>query len=372
MKRIIGFFVLAAGIAACTGDDEYTIDHFVGNDTISIVYHDQAVTIGPVADFVQVDADGADVVVRSNTSKHLVLRLSGSTTDGSLLVYSQKKYTLLLAGIDMTHADGPAINNQCGKSLYVVTAPGSINTLTDGSAYTERDIDQKATLFSEGQLFFRGSGTLNINALAKNAIASDDYVVFDAGVVNVNVAATGSHGVKAKDSVLVNGGTIGIAIASNGCKGIKSDGTTTILGGNITISTTGDAYYKTESGTTADDEVEDDDNTSSCAGIKSDSTFVMRAGVLTITSSGDGGKGINCSQDILFEGGTLSVTTTGTKKVAKPKAVKSETAIVVSGGSFEAVSNASKACDNAGSDAPQIVGTPAEKVLTSHRVVVKY
>lgn len=370
MKRIIGFLALTVGIAACTGDDEYTIDNFVGNDTISIVYNQASVEVGPVANFVQVDVDGAHVVVTSNTSKHLVLQLSGSTTDGSLLVYSQKKLTVLLAGVDITHADGPAINNQCGKSLYVVTAPGTVNSLTDGTAYAERAIDQKATLFSEGQIYFRGSGTLNVNANAKNAIASDDYVVFDAGTVNVNVAATGSHGVKAKDSVLVNGGTIAIAIASDGCKGIKSDGTTTILGGNITISTTGNAYYKTES--TGNDETEDDDNTSSCAGIKSDSTFVMRDGSLTITSSGDGGKGINCSRDILFEGGTLSVTTTGTKKVAKPKAVKSETAIVISGGSFQAVSTVSKACDNAGNDEPTIIGTPVEQLLSSRKVVVRF
>ena len=366
MKRNILALAAIALSVACTNDDTYEMSNFVGNDTIAISYQGATATVTGNADFVSTKVSGADVEVNAYTSKHLVIRLSGSSADGSLIVYGKKKYTLLLEGLSLTNADGPAINNQCGKSLYIVTADGTVNTLADGNAYTERtDIDQKGTLFSEGQIYFQGNGTLNINGHCKHAVASDDYVVFDQGTVNITSA--GEHGVKGKDSVLISGGVVNIVVTGGGAKGIRSNGPVLISGGQTTISTTGDACVKSESD---EESSEETDSISACAGIKCDSIFSMTGGELTISSTGDGGKGINSPQEIRQSGGKLVVTATGSEELSKPKAVKSETAIILSGGHFDAYSRKSKACDNAGSDEPTIVGSPAEASIEKRHVVV--
>ena len=117
--------------------------------------------------------------------------------------------------------------------------------------------------------------------------------------------------------------------------------------------------------------------TTSAAGIKSDSIFVMTGGTLSITSTGDGGKGINCSQNVEFKGGTLTVTTTGSNDVGKPKGVKSDTGIIVSGGSFSVSVSKSWACDNGvDSEEPEdkltILGTPKTRTVKKKSVVVEY
>ena len=113
-------------------------------------------------------------------------------------------------------------------------------------------------------------------------------------------------------------------------------------------------------------------DTTSCAGIKCDSLFTMTAGTLIITSTGDGGKGINASEAFLFKGGTLQARATGSENNGKPKAVKSEVGITLSGGSFYAESRKSKATDNAGDETPTIIGTPKTQILTKKKVSVEY
>ena len=370
MKKILFPLFAAIGLFACSEDDQYTLNDFVGNDTLAISFNGTSATIGALPYFVSVSADGAHVMVNSYTSKYLVIQLSGTTVDGSLLVFSNKKFGIDLDNVSITNPQGPAINNQCGKSFVVTMLSGTTNTLTDGTAYADDPIivngdtvQQKGTLFSEGQIYFRGTGTLNVNGNAKNGIASDDYVTFESGTVNVSVASTGSNGVKANDGVFIQGGVLNINVAANGARGIKNDARMEISGGTTTISTTGDCKIETVDGTP---------DTTSCAGIKCDSLFTMTAGTLTISSTGDGGKGINCSQAFEFKGGTLDAQATGSEDNGKPKAVKSDVSITLSGGSFHAYSRKSKATDNAGSETPTIIGTPTTKELTKKEVTVQF
>lgn len=328
-KKLIGITVLAIIISACTNDDQYDMSNFKSD--IDIVFNGNTATVtGDSNGFISVD--GADVTVNGakNTTANLTITLSGSTSEGSLLVYNLRSYTIVLNGVSITNSNGPAINNQDNKSLYIICADGTTNTLTDGTTYalapinaTGDTIDQKATLFSEGQVYFRGNGTLNINANAKNGIASDDYLVFESGSINVNVSATGSNGVKANDGVTIKNGTLNINVKGNGARGIKNDARTTIEGGTINITTSGACLKETINGIT---------DTTACAGIKSDSLLLISGGTLTITSTGDGGKGINCSQDFEQTGGLLYVTTTGTKTDGKPHAIKADGNILFSGG----------------------------------------
>ena len=378
MKRTLihySLFISVALIAltSCVNDDTDFSAYIngqetTGADTISIVYGGTAATVsGDSRGCVSVS--GNDVVVNDATSTNgLVLVLSGSSSDGSLLVYRSLKYEVVLNGLTLTNTNGPAINNQCGKALYVTLAPGTENRLGDGIAYAEQSYDQKSTLFSEGQIYFRGTGSLQIDGNSKNGIASDDYIVFQEGTVSVCVAATGSNGVKVNDGLTIEGGSLTIDVKADGARGIKDDAYLTITGGQTTITTSGDCKIETIDGIT---------DTTSCAGIKCDSLFTMTNGTMTITSSGDGGKGINASENIELKGGTLVVTTTGTNDLGKPKALKSNTGIIISGGSLTAQVGKSWALDNGTeSDEPEdrvtIIGTPTKKTLSKKYVEIEY
>lgn len=379
MKKLSTLLLAALAFVACSNDDNYTWDdNFAdrtSSDTICITINyqgDQVTVEGDVWGYVS--ADGAHVTVKSSANRFLQLQLSGTTTDGSLIIYSWKKVGVLLNGVSITNPHGPVINNQCGKSFIVTTAPNTVNTLADGAEYQMAlglkgdTISQKATLFSEGQIYLRGTGTLQVNAQAKNGIASDDFIVVEGGTISVDVAATGSNGIKTNDGFTINGGTLTVSVAAKGARGIKNDARTTIAGGTTTITTTGDCLVETVDGITG---------TTSCAGIRCDSLFQMTAGQLTITSSGDGGKGINSDQQVLFQGGKLLVTTTGGNQLGKPKAVKASNGIIVSGGTFQASCLKSWACDNGSdSDEPEdhitVNGTPTTKIIQKRNVHIAY
>ena len=367
MKKLLVIILAVLAVTACSTDDAYNLDYFTqkygrpGNgevvdttDTTSVItepdtlflniaYNGTSADISGDVEKVTINQKGADVTITSTTEKYLQLTLSGSTDDGSLLVHSQKAWGLVMNGVSITNLDGPAINNQCGKWLYVTLADSTENKLTDGESYAEQSFDQKGTFFSEGQIRFAGAGTLTVEGNAKNGIASDDYIVIDDGTLVINVEPDGGRGIKVNDGITINGG-------------------------NTTITTKGDCKIETENGVR---------DTTSAAGIKSDSLFVMTAGSLTIKSTGDGGKGINSSDSVIVSGGTLNITTTGSNDIGKPKGVKSDKAIVVSGGSFTVNVKKSWACDNGTeseepTDHVTIVGTPTKKTLTKKSVVIQF
>ncbi len=304
---------------------------------------------------------GSDLIITSTTQRYLELTVSGTCDDGSLLVYSDRPWGLILNGLTLTNEDGPAINNQCGRALYVTVADGTENTLTDGYEYADvpvnaqgQAIDQKGAFFSEGQIYFRGTGTLNVEGNCKNAIASDDYIIIEEQGPTMNISSNGTNVIKVNDGMTILGGVLDIFVTSDGGRGIKNDARMTISGGETTITTTGDCSIEVLDGIA---------DTTSCAGIKCDSLFTMTAGTLNITSTGDGGKGINCSQNVEVSGGTLYVRTLGSNDVGKPKGVKSDTGIIVSGGTFDVKVSKSWACDNGSnsddiSDMLTIMGSP--------------
>jgi hypothetical protein len=182
------------------------------------------------------------------------------------------------------------------------------------------------------------------------------------------MAATATNGVKANDGVFIQGGSLNIDVTADGARGIRNEARMVITGGTTNITTSGDCKIETLDGIA---------DTTSCAGIKCDSLFTMSAGTLTITSTGDGGKGINCAADVVFSGGELIAKTTGSNDNGKPKAIKSDTGIIVSGGSFSAYVNKSWACDN-GSESEEpadhitVKGSPKTQNITKKTVEITY
>lgn len=298
--------------------------------TVEIVWSGTSVTVTGTTDKVTATCDGGDVTIRSS-DKGVCYRLKGNGADGMISIYSDYKFRLDVEDLTLSNTDGPAINIQSGKRAYVVLSGTS--TLMDGATYsTSSDEDRKGTFFSEGQLCFSGTGTLNVAGKYKNGIVSDDYLFFRNGPV-INVTSSGTNGLKANDWIQINGGVLNVEATAVGGKCLSSDGYVRINGGRTTLITTGG--------------VDVSDYSSSCC-VKSDSIFVMSRGELYCKSTGQGGKGIKADMNAYFNGGKVRVITTGadygssgggmwgggtsSDNTARPKGIRVEGKLFINGG----------------------------------------
>lgn len=307
-------------------DEDYVENSSFDKKKIHILYNGNTAAVEGSVDGVTVTVQNADVTVNS-TAKGVDYILSGSTNDGCLKVYSDKKYRLDLNGVAITNLDGPAINDQSGKRVFVVLADGTTNTLADGTSYAKSDEDQKGTLFAEGKLIFSGTGKLRVHANTKAGISADDYMMIRPGT-DIYVKSTSGNGIKANDAITINGGRVNIETSDAASKGISSDGLVTINGGRTTIITTGGGEYD-----------DDDKDVSGCAGVKADSTFTMNGGELLCYSKGNGGKGISADQKLFVNGGTIKVICDGGKYTygsydTSPKGIKSDGDMSIGGGTI--------------------------------------
>ena len=299
------------------------------------INEDTAIVTGAPSTMI-VSVDGAHVTITS-AAKHARFIVTGSTSNGSLKFYSERKFLVQLNGVDITNPNGAAINNQCGKSLYVMLNEGTVNTLRDGENYAMIDgEDQKGALFSEGQILVNGKGQLNIYSVGKHCMASDDYVFVRPGT-KMYLNSTSGHGIKAKDYVYIKGGVINMEIAADGAKGINCDSLITIAGGRTTIINSGSTKFETDS--------LGEPVTTGVAGVKADYNLTMTGGILNIKCTGDDAKGVNVTEPLLFTGGELNVVLTGKKNTVDPKGVKCDTDCTIRGGSFYSCAPNGRAID---------------------------
>lgn len=293
--------------------------------TVNITFDGETATVTGNPSGVIASVNGAHVTITS-AAKRVKYVVTGSTSNGSLKFYSERKFQLQLNGVDITNPNGAAVNNQCGKSLYLVVNAGTVNTLRDGEDYAMVEgEDLKAAVFSEGQILLSGKGLLNIYSVGRHCLASDDYVLVRPGS-KLYLNSTSGHGIKAKDYVHIKGGVINMEIAADGAKGINCDSLVNITGGRTTIITSG----------TSKEELDSLGNpvSTGAAGVKADCGFTMRGGQLNIKCTGDDAKGINVARSLTFTGGELNVVALGHQVAVAPKGVKCDVDCTIQGGSF--------------------------------------
>lgn len=286
-------------------NEEDEISNTTFDRTISIVWSSSGAAVSGDANSV-VSVSGANVTIdNTSTTEKVKYELSGSSSNGSLKIYSNNKQALLLNGLSLTNPSGAAINNQGKKRCFVVLSGTS--TLADGSsaAYSATgEEDLKAVFFSEGQLIFSGSGSLTVtanNAQGKAGVTSDDYVrITGSPSIKITSGSSAGHGLRGKEAVAVDGGTLEVSVSAAMKKGITSDSLVVFNGGATTVKASGGTAYDS-----------DDKEYKASAGVKADQVFKINAGTLTVTNSGQGGKGITGDAVAYFNGGTVSVTVTG-------------------------------------------------------------
>ena len=258
------------------------LTHSTWTKTVRIVFDGTDVTITGDTDSLSVTQEGAHLTIETAAAglKYIV---SGSSEDACLKFYSGHKACLVLNGVNLTNPQGPVINSQLKKRLFIDLADNTVNTLTDGSKYTKvKGEDQRGCIFAEGKICISGRGELYVNGNKKCGIASDDYVHFLGGFVHVNAHAQKGKGVYGKDNVIVGGGVLRTYCDGEAGKGVASDSLLSITGGVIKAITNGDAVWD-----------DDEEDYSSCCGIKSAWDMTISGGEIYCLSTGTGGKGIS-------------------------------------------------------------------------------
>lgn len=279
---------------------------------------------------VTITESNGDVVINS-TASAVEYVLTGTTTNGSVKIYSDKKFKLTLNGVNITNIDGPAINIQSSKRAFVVLTDNTTNTLTDGTTYTASGTeDMKATFFSEGQLIFSGNGSLSLKGNYKHAICSDDYVRIISG--NLTITSAASDGIHTNDAFIADGGSITMTTSGDGIQ--CEEGYIVINNGTFTINvadkgiaatydtdTTIDPYLTINGGTI---------NVTSSAGegIESKSVMTINNGTIITKTADDG---LNAGTFIYINGGTIYAYSTSND------AIDSNGKITVTGGKVIAV-----------------------------------
>ncbi len=329
-------------------DDDY-VENTKFAETVKIVFDGSNVTYDALPDDVSATVEGAKIVVDATTSSNVIYELSGSSSDGMFKIYSDKKFAVHLNNLNLTNTDGPAINIQSKKRVFVVLDDDTENTLADASPYADTgDEDAKGVVFSEGQLVFSGAGRLNIAANCKAGISSDQYLRFRQGNV-IDVEASLGNAVRGKDSIVISGGVMNLSVSGDGNKGLKSDGAVRINGGRTTVINSAVAYYDT-----------DEADLKGPAGVNCDGDFTMTGGELLLKSTGTGGKGTSVEGEMTIEGGKTRLITTGTKYIygnddKSPKGLRCESNMYIKGGDIM--------CRTTGGEGSEAIESKAEMYL---------
>lgn len=352
----------------------------VSDNLVTVIYDNDKAKVSisaNIAPYITVAVDGAHVSivqsedVSADNCGEITYSLSGTSSNGSLLLTGSYKSTLELRGLNLLNPGGAALDIQNGKRIELSVKNGTVNTLEDGAAGK-----QKGALVCKGHLELKGKGELNVKGNSSHAIYAKEYIslknctvnvtgavkdglncnqyfLMESGVLNIDGIGDDGLQVSFKDdvdrepedtgSITVTGGTINASSSAVATKAMKADGNIKIEGGNLILSVTGHGKWDSEKLKT---------KAASCLG--ADGDVEINAGTLSMNATGAGGKGISCDGVLTINGGEMTVTTSGgvyayvnnkeyinytgntdnlnSNYKSSPKGMKADTEIVINGG----------------------------------------
>ena len=310
------------------------VDNFKTSRIITITFSETGVKTTTLPDSITAKIDGGHIVINSAKGK-IGYRVKGTCSNGSLKIYSDKKFQIMMQSLNLTNPTGPAINIQSGKTVYFTLLKNSINTLCDGATYSAptvidgKEEDQKGTIFSEGQLIINGDGTLNVTSLGGHAICSDDYIRVRGG--NINILSAAKDGFRTKDKVIIGrteeySPNITINATSNGIECTK--GALTIEAGKLDITSGGEAIKVV---------YEEEENFDP----KVTPNAYIKGGYISIVTNGEKSSAIQTTGNYIQTGGIIQATVNGNGS----KIINSDSTATISGGKLTGIVNGSIAAD---------------------------
>ena len=341
-------------------DEEYGdfIENYSTERIVTITFSENGVKASGLTSDITATTDGGHIVINSTIGKVGYI-VKGTCSNGSLKIYSEKKFRIVLNGLNLTNPGGPAINIQSGKTVYFSIGDGTVNTLCDGATYSAPALaadgteeDQKGTLFSEGQIIFdgyiKGTGTLNVKSLGGHAICSDDYIRVRGG--NINILEAAKDGFRTKDKFVIGrteaySPVITVNATGNGID--CSEGTLTIEAGKLSINSVDEGIKVEYEELVPDPAVIPDANINGgyinivttgekSSAIKTTRNFTQRGGIIHAEVKGNGSKIVNCDGEVLITDGKLTGLSSGTlaTDTTSTGGIKSEGDCTINGGTI--------------------------------------
>lgn len=324
------------GVTTDTEDETDTYDNFDAEITLK----DEDTKVKGNTKAVTVDGNQVTITAGGTYS------ITGSLTDGQLLVTGSEKVKLYCNGMQIANSSGPALVCLNEKRTILSLAKDTENRLEDGSGYSEEEISGKnvspSALYVQDKLTINGTGSLTINGNCADGIVCKDVLKLMDGTIAVQAK---ENGIKSKECVALFGGDVAVTAGNDGVKATETGDVTKgflqFENGSLSVQSGGDClqaeslvwitdgdYSLTSLGTAEDAETGDSVSAKGihCAGdmelgggiltidapedgIHCGGTFQMEYGTLTITSGEDG---VQADGDLLQSGGQMNITTTGT------------------------------------------------------------
>ncbi|MDO4484658.1 MAG: carbohydrate-binding domain-containing protein [Clostridia bacterium] len=239
---------------------------------------------------------------------------------GQVVVDAPKdaKVRLILDGVTITSAQGPAIYEKQADKLMITLAEKSANSLTDGPALTEGEDTINAVLYAEDDLSINGTGTLQVNGTQKHGIQSKADVILAGGIITVTAV---QDGIRGRNSLLMLNGDINITCGGDGMAVTRTDdaekGWVILADGKLTVKTgSGAGEAKTLSGGKGgfgrggsgrgwQTQESPADDTPSQKGVKAATTLTVLGGQYSFDCADDGFHGTT----VTLQGGTMAIQT---------------------------------------------------------------
>lgn len=274
-------------------------------------------------------ASGTGVTQTSDTIATITMpgeyNVYGSMTGGQIVVdvdkttYVDGEVTINLNGISLTNEnDSPIYIASIDGECAISAKNGTENVISDGTNYTNADGDAGA-IYACDDLKLKGKGTLIVNGNCGDGIVCKNDIKIWNGTVQVNAV---DDGIRGKDSVRI---------------GDPDDTDFSAL--NVNVKTTGGDGIKST-----------DESDTTCGFVR------VSGGTVTVNSYGDAISGV---YSVEINGGSLDLSTTGSKDSGSAKGLKAgytddETGtaytgnVTVNGGYIKAATNDD--CINANGD----------------------
>lgn len=238
--------------------------------------------------------------------------ISGTLDDGTIIVDADDtdKTQIVLNNATIHSKTSAPIYVRSADKVFITTANGSKNTLSNSGEYTQIDDNNiDSVIFSKDDLTLNGSGALTISTENGHGVVSKDDLVVTCG--DYNITATG-HGLSGKDSVRIADGNFKITSGKDGIHAENADdaseGFMYLAGGTFDITASGD-------------------------GLSAENYLKVEDGKYTLLT---GGGSTNASQkNDDFMGRGFEAQTETSDDTTSTKAVKATGDITINGGTFE-------------------------------------
>ena len=334
-------------------------------DVVDIVYVGNTVEVtNPFASQgVNVNANGADVMVNSIINREVFYRLSGASSNGSFAINSDKGIVLQLYSLSLSSNDFAAINITNAESCLVYL--NGTSTLSDGANGSQKGAFTSACYTNFNQQG-ETTGVLKVSGRAKHGINIEGNLNVNSGRIEILEADSdgihcnsltqsfseivinncGSDGIDCSENINMQGNLLEIYSNAIDVKGLKAGGEITLGLGSITINSTGEEFKAIKADSTIsihDVTINMQLSGQGVNGISSNTDVIIGNGSqVYITSSSDNGKCINSNGTVNISGGIIDLNHSGNIS----KGIKCDGEIIINGGDITIESSGSTILEN--------------------------